>query len=123
MWKNLIIDPVAKPRMTQRDKWMVRKPVAKYRKYCENLRKFENTRKIIDWDKLEIKFFLPVPRSWSGKKKFEKYGNPHTQRPDIDNLLKGFMDALLPEDSQIWNVKVTKLWGTEGSIYVKCKDV
>lgn len=120
MFKNIEIDPVAKPRMTQRDRWKLRPCVLKYHQYCDNLKKFKLD---VDWENLSVTFHLPMPKSWSQKKRFQNHGNRHQQRPDIDNLLKGFMDALLPEDCRVWNVQVKKLWGITGGIYVKCKDL
>jgi Holliday junction resolvase RusA-like endonuclease len=49
-------------------------------------------------------------------------GRPHQSKPDIDNLLKGFMDALLEDDARIWEVKASKLWGVNGSIKVQIND-
>ena len=43
-------------------------------------------------------------------------GKPHQQRPDIDNLVKGLMDALLEEDSHIHTVYAKKIWAEKGSI-------
>ena len=40
----------------------------------------------------------------------------HQQRPDIDNLLKGLMDALLEEDSHIHTVYARKIWSEQGAI-------
>jgi Holliday junction resolvase RusA-like endonuclease len=43
-------------------------------------------------------------------------GKNHQQRPDIDNLLKGLMDALLEEDSHIHTVYSKKVWSDEAGI-------
>ena len=44
---------------------------------------------------------------------------PHTQKPDLDNLIKAFKDALLKEDSHVWCYDMmTKVWDYEGSIVV-----
>lgn len=48
-------------------------------------------------------------------------GRPHQQKPDADNVLKGFMDALNKKDETVWNITVTKLWADEGSIEVEIK--
>jgi Holliday junction resolvase RusA-like endonuclease len=45
-------------------------------------------------------------------------GQPHQQRPDIDNLAKGVMDALASEDSYIYELHATKVWGEEGKIEI-----
>ena len=60
----------------------------------------------------EIIFVLPI------KNKKNKDGTPHKQRPDIDNLLKGFMDAILEEDSFVWNVSIQKKWGNIPKIII-----
>jgi len=44
---------------------------------------------------------------------------PHQQKPDIDNLLKGWMDALYRNDQIIWKVQVEKRWHKVGNIQVK----
>lgn len=36
------VPPVAKPRMTQRDRWKERPRVVKYRRFCDALRGFAN---------------------------------------------------------------------------------
>jgi Holliday junction resolvase RusA-like endonuclease len=59
-----------------------------------------------------------MPHSWSKKKKDLMLGKPHKQRPDIDNLAKAFMDALLPEDSHVFSLTAEKYWSNEPSIVV-----
>lgn len=45
---------------------------------------------------------------------------PHKSRPDLDNLVKGFKDALLKEDSHIHKyINVKKVWGYHGAIIIK----
>jgi len=112
------ITPVAKPRMTQRDRWKQRKRVILYRRYCDRLRLFKLP---VDWEHLQIRFELPMPPSWSEKMKKLMEGTPHRNRPDIDNLLKGFMDALLTEDSAVYSVTAEKYWGRNGYIDVVLK--
>lgn len=120
MYKSIIIEPVAKPRMTQRDRWEVRPRVLKYRQYCDRLRMFKLD---VDWESLDITFYFPFPPSWSESKKKHMHLTPHRQRPDIDNLCKAFMDALLKKDSTVWKINAKKLWAREGKIIVKCKTL
>jgi Holliday junction resolvase RusA-like endonuclease len=65
-----------------------------------------------------IKFILPMPDSWSKKKKTEMDGKPHKQKPDLDNNLKGFFDSVCEEDSYIWQYMPEKRWGKTGKIIV-----
>lgn len=75
--------------------------------------------------KMEVKngssivFILPMPKSWSEKKKEQMNNEPHLQRPDLDNLLKALLDALMKEDSVIWKLgMLEKRWGDIGLITI-----
>lgn len=57
-----------------------------------------------------IKFYVPVPRSWSQKKKKAYHSKLHLGKPDVDNMLKAFLDSLFTEDKHIADVRVTKFW-------------
>ncbi len=67
-----------------------------------------------------ITFIMPMPESWSKKKKRNADGKPHRlkTRNDIDNLTKGLLDALFQEDGHIWDIKITKKWGKAGEIWI-----
>ena len=39
-----------------------------------------------------------------------RWGNPHLPVPDGDNLFKAITDALLANDSAVWDYRVTKFW-------------
>lgn len=61
-----------------------------------------------------INFQFSRPKSHS-KKRREDFR--HSQKPDIDNLIKAVFDALnkvcFQDDSQIWELRVSKRW-TDG---------
>ena len=57
-----------------------------------------------------ITFFIPVPPSWSKKKKALHHGRFHQSKPDIDNLQKAFLDSLMAEDKQVAHLEVQKRW-------------
>ena len=102
--------------MTRRDVWAKRSVVIRYREYCDELRRQAGT-----WELPEAfsaKFIIPMPSSWSKKKKLQMVATPHQQRPDADNLCKALMDALLKEDSQVWKLEIEKIWGEEGMILI-----
>ena len=48
-----------------------------------------------------IMFYIPVPPSWSKKKKRLHHGIFHGSRPDLKNMLTCIEDALRPEDKSI----------------------
>ena len=115
----LPVDPVAKPRMTRQDKWKQRKCVMKYRAYKDELNLRLKPYGEIDLNFSGIRFVIPMPKSWSQKKRDEMNGQPHTQKPDVDNLLKGLMDALMEDDSGVHTVSIQKVWGEEGGITIR----
>lgn len=109
------IVPVAKPRMTRSDKWKQRPCVMRYRAFADELRL--KVGKGFDVNYYEIVFTMPMPESWSKKKKKEMDGTCHVQKPDIDNLLKSVLDALYGDDSHIHNLGgLRKSWGFDGMI-------
>lgn len=110
------VDPVPKPRMTQRDKWAKRPAVLRYRAFCDQVRLAGVS---VPESGAHIVFHLPMPASWSKRKRAEMEGQPHQQKPDVDNLAKALMDACLEEDQGVWDVRVTKVWAISGGIEVK----
>lgn len=66
--------------------------------------------------KVEIGFFMPIPKSWSkGKRlKAENENTPHISRPDLDNLAKFVLDSLngvvWTDDAQIYNLCARKVY-------------
>lgn len=72
---------------------------------------------------LGIQFHLPMPKNWSLKRKSELRGTPHTQRPDLSNLLKALEDALWQEDSVLWYYNhLSKFWNDSGKIIILDAD-
>ena len=110
------ITPVAKPRQTQRDKWAQRPAVMRYRKFCDRIR---YARVQLYPCGLHVTFIIPMPDSWSKRKRQEMDGQPHQQRPDVDNFGKAILDAVYGEDSHVWDVRFTKLWGQQGQIIIE----
>lgn len=110
-----LITPVPKPRMTQKDRWAKRPAVLRYRAFCDEVRLRGVS---IPESGAHVTFVLPMPRSWSKEKRAEMEGRPHQQKPDVDNCTKALLDALFEEDSGIWDLRTTKLWGSEGKIVV-----
>ena len=67
---------------------------------------------------LEAVYFVPMPESWSEKKKNKLNGYPCESKPDTDNITKGIKDALLQNDSAVWWEKAEKRWAFRGSILI-----
>lgn len=110
------IEPMAKPRMTRSDKWNKRPIVCQYRAYKDEIR----LRKVqVPESGAHITFVIPMPASWSNKKRDAMDGQPHQQTPDVDNLHKGLLDAVFSDDCQVWDHRITKIWGEVGAIIIQ----
>ena len=112
------IDPVAKPRMTQSDKWKKRPATTKYWAFKDKVEELGIT---LSSSGSHVTFHVPVPKSWSKKKQKEFIGQPHIQRPDVDNYVKSLMDAIYEDESHIWDIRITKVWSRVGMITIEEK--
>lgn len=110
------ITPIPKPRMTQRDRWKKRPCVVRYHQFKDDIRASGLT---VSTSGCQLLFVMPMPKSWSKQKKEVYENQPHEQKPDIDNLLKAVLDSLFDDDSCVWDIRATKVWGREGKIKVR----
>lgn len=108
--------PMGKPRTTRADKWKKRPEVLRYRAFCDHVRLLGVK---LPEANSHVTFILPMPKSWSKKKRAEMNGKPHQSKPDKDNLEKALLDALFEDDAHIWDSRVTKLWGEVGQIIIR----
>lgn len=110
------ITPVAAPRMTRADKRKPHRPiVARYFAFQKEVR----LKKVKVSERCRVIFFLPMPNSWSKKKKDAMHMMPHQQTPDIDNLQKALFDAVYDDDKHIWHVDAQKRWSYKGGIAIE----
>ena len=114
---RLEITPVSKPRMTQRDRFAKRACVTRYWEYKDKLRQLYTAAQLPEC--YHLIFVMPMPKSWSKRKRSEMLGQPHQSKPDKDNLEKGFLDALLEDDAAVWDGRVSKIWGYSGRILIR----
>lgn len=112
------ITPMGKPRMTQRDKWKKRAVVLRYFSFKDQVRLHKVEIPHIP----KIVFHVPMPPSWSEKKKAAHDGKPHLARPDLDNLAKSVSDSVYEEDSHIWCMWAEKRWARVGAIEIVSLD-
>jgi len=70
---------------------------------------------------LHVTFYFPCPKSWSQKKKTAHHGMLMQSRPDLDNTIKGFFDALVAEDKYIANITATKRWTDFPDGWIECR--
>ena len=61
-----------------------------------------------------ISFGIPMPKSWSKRKRAAHDATPHTSKPDVDNLVKGVLDAvtgiIFTDDAQVYSLTAVKWW-------------
>ncbi len=115
------ITPVPKPRQTQRDKWAKRPSVMRYRAFADEVRL--RGVKVKD-SGTHVIFYMPMPKSWSDKKKQEMVWTAHRQKPDLDNLLKALLDAIytlgrVEDDCVVNDIRATKIWADVGMIKIQ----
>ena len=111
--------PVAKPRMTQADKWKKRPVTQKYWLFKDAIKRQARKQGFVLAPCYKVTFYLPLPKSMSMKKKQALIGKPHKIRPDLDNLLKSLNDCLMEEDSSVFYVVAQKKWAIGGKIIVE----
>ena len=72
-------------------------------------------------------FYMPIPISWSKKKKKLFIGQPHTATPDLDNLVKFVNDCFngvfWQDDSLIAEINAQKVWAYEGLTIFQFKEI
>lgn len=110
------IEPMGAPRQTQRDRWQKRPVIVRYHAYRDQL-----NAQLPAYDlglSVHLIFHIAMPKSWSKKKRAECDGKLHDQKPDIDNLAKGFMDAFHAEDKHVAILHAEKYWAEEGYIEI-----
>ncbi|MDR1282429.1 MAG: RusA family crossover junction endodeoxyribonuclease [Opitutaceae bacterium] len=104
---------MGKPRMTQRDKWAKRDCVTRYYAWKDVAKlAFKMAHRTMPQGVYRVDWFafLPIPPSWSKKKKTEHTGKLHFAKPDRDNIDKAVLDALWDDDSGVACGYIEKRW-------------
>lgn len=129
--------PMAKPRMTQRDKWQKRPCVMRYRSWCDlasecfekalNQAGFTSGLSAYQVDSLSWVAHFEPPKTWSGKRRTLVLGELHRSRPDRDNIDKAVLDSLFPHgregDSAIAQGCIKKLYSEESKVVIRIELV
>jgi Holliday junction resolvase RusA-like endonuclease len=78
---------------------------------------------------VDIGVILPVPKSWSKKRRTEALvGFVHpTKRPDTDNYLKSALDGMngvaYADDSQVVRVSIEKRYGDQPRMMIRVTEI
>ena len=121
--------PFGAPRLTQSDKWKTNPnhpdPLKRQRKVVTQYFDFKNrlVQQAIEMgfeleQIFDAVYLIPMPNSWSAKKKEKMNGLPCEVQPDTDNITKAIKDTLRKSDSDIWFEKAEKRWAYHGSIII-----
>jgi Holliday junction resolvase RusA-like endonuclease len=116
------ITPMGAPRLNRFDAWKKRPRVLRYFAFRDAVA-VEMKRSETDWknvDSLAVTFYIPMANSWSKKKKITMDGQPHKQKPDIDNLVKALLDSMFRggDDCGVYNIRASKFWALEGRMEI-----
>jgi Holliday junction resolvase RusA-like endonuclease len=112
-------DPIGKPRQTQSDRWKRRACVVRYRQWADALRAAAvaglKGGLPEEWPvKVDILATFGHPGSWSAARKAQASRAPHHSKPDVDNIAKAVLDALIENDEGVSWLTIRKLWGAAG---------
>ena len=113
------ITPMGAPRMTQRDKWKKRPVVLRYHAFKDDLR--AQIGSFPCPDNLDIIAYMPMPSSWSKKKKQQMDGQKHQNKPDGDNIIKAIKDGLYNQevnDCTVYDERIRKFWSIEPKLII-----
>ena len=105
--------PIPAPRMVHSDKWKKRPEVQRYKAFRDEIRWRAASMKCEippDVGLVGMVFYMPMPKSWSKAKRESHNGQYHRQTPDIDNLVKAFLDSLCGSDAHVAEIRAVKIW-------------
>lgn len=123
------IIPMGAPRMSSSDRWKTnpnhpdpnkrqREIVTKYFAYKDTLLWQAKEMNFKLGKFLDAIFILPMPDSWSKKKKALMNKRLCESKPDTDNIIKGICDTFRKNDADISKKHAEKRWGYFGSIII-----
>jgi Holliday junction resolvase RusA-like endonuclease len=121
---KLPVVPIPAPRMTRQDRFAKRPVVERYKAFRTELLMRSRLQGLTDLPaSVGFIFYIPMPVSWSQRKRAEMEGTMHQQTPDLDNLIKAVLDCFTygrhVSDSYVGTfLFAQKVWATEGSITI-----
>ena len=110
--------------MTRKDKWAKRPIVVRYYDFCNSLRMVaQGIHFDLPHEGARFVFHVPMPASWSMKRRKQFNGQPCRSAPDLDNYLKAVFDSLLPDDCMVWHIAgAEKRWAEKGAVEISIQE-
>ena len=70
-----------------------------------------------------LAFYMPIPKSYTKKKKalMQDETYPHTNKPDVDNMIKFYLDCLPFDDKVIYKTKARKFYSPRPRVEIVIK--
>jgi Holliday junction resolvase RusA-like endonuclease len=66
-----------------------------------------------------VTFWIEMPKYWPEARKAKQDGQPHRQKPDLDNCVKALLDAMHSDDSHVAELHAVKRWSRRAGIEVE----
>ena len=77
--------------------------------------------------RIDLEFFMPIPRSTPKKRLESLKTSPHIKKPDLDNLVKFSMDGMseiaFVDDRQVCEIHATKKYGENPGTLISVKEL
>lgn len=108
------------PRQTRRDAWKPRPCVQRYRAWRDLVRL--QARNVPPPEKVArvlVTAYYALPPSWSKRKRTTALMDFKRTKPDGDNILKGVLDALWPQDAALGDLAVCRRWGLYDETHIE----
>lgn len=69
----------------------------------------------------------PIPASWSKRRRAEACGHPYPVKPDLDNIIKLYLDAIngiaFVDDKQVVSIAASKAYGNEPHTTIQITEI
>ena len=119
--------PASRPRVTQWGTYYGKKYKNFKQEMADLIPTYHATKVLEGLISADMTFFVPIPKSWSKKKKAAKVGRYCDNNADLDNYEKAILDSLngnyFIDDRQIVEQSSRKIYAEAGSIHVNIEEI
>ena len=109
--------PKQRPRLGYGGKAYTPEPTQAFEKRVKHHAKMAGATPVSGPVHVDITSVFSMPKSLAKYRKAALDGQPHTNRPDLDNLVKSVLDGLngvaFDDDAQVHSVSARKIWSAD----------